>query len=155
MDNSLPFEQEYCEAEIVDDLVVVVGDWPRNSNPVQYPSGRVQIYNLTNDTWYNGSEMLQERGLVLWQQQVATCITQEEFVNQNANDASNVTLRYDPHNDSWLRMADMNQPRASFELVNYHGQLYAMGGFHGSQTWNRQALDYVERYDPPLTPGQI
>ena len=23
-----------------------------------------------------------------------------------------------------------------------------MGGFHGTQTWNRQALDYVERYDP-------
>ena len=149
MDNSLPFEQEYCEAEIVDDLVVVVGDWPRNSNPVQYPSGRVQIYNLTNDTWYNGSEMLQERGLGAMAAAGGYVYYAGGVVNQNANDASNVTLRYDPHNDSWLRMADMNQPRASFELVNYHGQLYAMGGFQGSQTWNRQALDYVERYDPP------
>ena len=42
----------------------------------------------------------------------------------------------------------MNEPRASFEMVNYHGQLYAMGGFQGTQTWNRQSLSYVERYDP-------
>ena len=68
--------------------------------------------------------------------------------NQNANDATNRTYRYDPQTDQWSRMADMNQPRASFELVNFHGQLYAMGGFQGTSTWNRQALDYVERYDP-------
>ena len=148
MDNFLPFEQEYCEAEIVDDLVVVVGDWPRNSNPVQDPTGRVQVYNLSNETWYNGKQMTQARGLGAMAEAGGYLYYAGGVKNQNANDASNVTLRYDPTNDLWSRMADMNQPRASFELVNYHGYLYAMGGFQGTQTWNRQALDYVERYDP-------
>ena len=51
-------------------------------------------------------------------------------------------------------MADMNHARASFELVNFHGQLYAMGGFHGTQT-EQAGADYVERYDPPQILGQI
>ena len=59
----LVYPQEYCEAEVVDDLVVVVGDWPRNSNPPQTPAGIVQIFNLTNNTWYSGTNMLQQRGL--------------------------------------------------------------------------------------------
>ena len=45
----------------------------------------------------------------------------------SANDATNKTFRYDPFAE-WTRMADMNHARASFEL-NFHGQLYAMGGF--------------------------
>ncbi len=148
MDNFLPFEQEYCEAEIVDDLVVVVGDWPRNPSPDQYPTGRVQIYNLTNETWYNGKQMMQERGLGAMAESGGYLYYAGGVKNQNANDASNVTLRYDPRNDSWSRMADMNEPRASFDLVNYHGYLYAMGGFQGTQTSYRQAMNYVERYDP-------
>ena len=54
--------------------------------------------------------------------------------SSSGNDATNRTYRYDTANDQWSRMADMNQPRASFELINFHGQLYAMGGFQGTQT---------------------
>ena len=144
----LVYPQEYCEAEVVDDLVVVVGDWPRNSNPPQTPAGIVQIFNLTNNTWYSGTNMLQQRGLGAMAEAGGYLYYAGGISTQNANDASNVTLRYDPRNDSWSRMADMNEPRASFEMVNYHGQLYAMGGFQGTQTWNRQSLSYVERYDP-------
>ena len=147
-DNLLPLEQEYCEAEMVDDLILVIGDWPRNSNPPEYPWGLVQIYNVSNDTWYSGTNMLEERGLGAMAESGGYLYYAGGIRNQSANDASNVTLRYDPKNDSWSRMADMNHARASFELVNYHGQLYAMGGFQGTQTWNRQALNYVERYDP-------
>ena len=68
--------------------------------------------------------------------------------NQGGTDATNRTYRYNPANDSWDRMADMTQPRASFELVNFHGQLYAIGGYQGTSSWNRQGLNYVERYDP-------
>ena len=147
---NLPFQQQYCEAELVGDLVVVTGDWYRNSNPVQYPTGRVQIHNLSNDTWYNGTSMPSpnQRGLGAMAEAGGYVYYAGGVRNPSANDATNKTYRYDPQNDQWSRMADMNQPRASFELVNYHGQLYAMGGFQGTSSWNRQALDYVERYDP-------
>ena len=41
------------------------GDWFRNSNPTEYPTGKVQIFNFANNTWYNGTPMpsSQERGL--------------------------------------------------------------------------------------------
>ena len=68
--------------------------------------------------------------------------------NPSATDATNRTYRYDTVNDSWSRMADMHHARASFELINFHGHLYAIGGFQGTSSWNRQAMDYVERYDP-------
>ena len=63
--HNLPLQQQYCEAELVGDLIVVAGDWYRNSNPSLYPSGIVQIYNLSNSTWYNGTSMpsSNERGL--------------------------------------------------------------------------------------------
>ena len=147
---NLPHPQQYCEAELVGNLVVVVGEWFRSSNPPQPPTGRVQIYNLDNNTWYNGTSMPSnnERGLGAMAEADGYLYYAGGVRNSNANDATNRTYRYNPQNDTWTRMADMNEPRASFELVNYHGQLYAMGGFQGTQTWNRQALDYVERYDP-------
>ena len=147
---NLPHAQQYCEAEVAGNLVVVVGEWFRNSNPPQQPTGRVQIYNLDNNTWYNGSSMPSnnERGLGAMAEANGFLYYAGGVRNSNANDATNKTYRYDPQNDTWTRMADMNHERASFELINFHGQLYAMGGFKGTQTWNRQALDYVERYDP-------
>ena len=147
---NLPFAQQYCEAEVVGDLVILVGDWFRNSNPTEYPTGRVQIYNLANNTWYNGTPMPSnnERGLGGMAEDGGYLYYAGGVRNPNGNDATNRTYRYDPVANQWDRMADMTQPRASFELINFHGQLYAIGGFQGTQTWNRQALDYVERYDP-------
>ena len=147
---NLPQSQQYCEAELVGDLVIVVGDWHRGSNPYQYPTGLVQIFNLANNSWYNGTSMPsnEERGLGAMAEANGFLYYAGGVRSASANDATNKTFRYDPVNNSWSRMADMNHARASFELINFHGQLYAMGGFHGTQTWNRQALDYVERYDP-------
>ena len=147
---SLPFAQQYCEAEKVGNLVVVTGDWARNSNPAEDPSGTVQLFNLDNNTWFEGTSMpsSDERGLGAMAEANGYVYYAGGVRNSNGNDATNKTYRYNPQSDQWTRMADMNQPRASFELVNFHGQLYAMGGFQGTQTWNRQALDYVERYDP-------
>ena len=147
---NMPSTQQYCEAEVVGDLVVVVGDWFRNSNPAQFPTGRVQIYNLVNNTWYNGTSMpsTNERGLGAMAEANGYLYYAGGVRSPSGNDATNKTFRYDPINNQWTQMADMNHPRASFELINFHGQLYAMGGFHGTQTWNRLALDYVERYDP-------
>ena len=145
------YTQQYCEAEVVGDLIFVVGDWLRGSNPAEYPSGRVQIHNLSNHTWYNGTPMpsTHERGLGGMAEHNGYLYYAGGVRNPSGNDATNKTFRYDPVNDNWTQMADMNQPRASFELINFHGQLYAMGGFQGTQTWNRQGLNYVERYAPP------
>lgn len=147
---NMPFTQQYCEAELVGDLVVIVGDWYRGSSPVEYPTGRVQIFNLANNTWFNGSPMPSnnERGLGGMAEDGGYLYYAGGVRNAAGTDATNRTYRYDPVADQWSRMADMNQPRASFELINYHGQLYAMGGFQGTQSWNRASLDYVERYDP-------
>ena len=97
---SMPSAQQYCEAELVGNLVVVVGDWYRNSNPVQYPTGRVQIYNLDNGTWYNGSSMpsSQERGLGAMAEAGGYLYYAGGVRSSNANDATNKTFRYDPVN---------------------------------------------------------
>jgi hypothetical protein len=146
---NMPFTQQYCEAGIVGDQIYIVGDWLRNSNPAEFSTGKVQIYNLSNDTWFNGSSMPagNERGLGGMAEKNGYLYYAGGVRNTAGTDATNRTYRYDTANDQWTRMADMNQPRASFELINFHGQLYAMGGFQGTQSWNRQALDYVERYD--------
>ena len=147
---NMPSAQQYCEAELVGNLVIIVGDWFRNSNPAEYPTGRVQIYNIANNSWSNGTSMpsSQERGLGGMAEANGFLYYAGGVRSPTANDATNKTYRYDPVSDQWTRMADMNQARASFELINFHGQLYAIGGFQGTATWNRQSLDYVERYDP-------
>ena len=147
----MPNTQQYCEAEIIGDQIFVVGDWPRgSSNPPVTASGMVQIYNMTNETWYEGEFMPSgaERGNGGMAEAGGYLYYAGGVRNQAGTDATNQTYRYDPVTDNWTRMADMHQPRAAFELVNFHGQLYAMGGYQGTSTWNRQALDYVERYDP-------
>ena len=147
---NLPHAQQYCEAEMVGDLVIVVGEWNRNSNPYVPPSGRVQIYNISNETWYSGRSMpsSHERGNGGMAEEGGMLYYAGGFRNAAGTDATNRTYRYDPATDLWTRMADMNQPRASFELVNFQGLLYAIGGTQSTSTWNRQALNYVEVYDP-------
>ena len=149
--SAMPYAQGYCEAELIGDLIYVVGEWPRGSgNPPATSSGRVQIYNISNGTWYNGTDMptLNGRGNGGLAQANGILYYAGGVRNQGGTDATNRTYRYNPANDSWDRMADMTQPRASFELVNFHGQLYAIGGYQGTSSWNRQGLNYVERYDP-------
>ena len=149
-DVNMPSPQQYCEAEMVGDKIFVVGDWFRNSNPTEYPTGKVQIFNFANNTWYNGTPMpsSQERGLGGMAEAGGYLYYAGGVRNPSATDATNRTYRYDTVNDSWSRMADMHHARASFELINFHGHLYAIGGFQGTSSWNRQAMDYVERYDP-------
>ena len=138
-ETNMPIPQQYCEAELVGNSIYIIGDWNRNSNPYESPVGRVQIYNITTDTWSNGTSMPENNGRGLGSMaKIGTKLYYAGGIRSStANDATNRTYEYDTENNSWLRMADMNQPRASFELVNFHDKLYAIGGFQGSQTWNR------------------
>ena len=145
----LPHEQQYCEAEYVDGKIFVIGEWNRNSNPYFAPTGTVQIYNLSNQTWYMGSQMPGgfERGLGGMAELDGNLYYAGGIRNSAATDHTNQTWKYDITNDSWVRMANMTNARSSFPLVNYHNNLYAIGGMTGTSTWNRQALSYVEKYD--------
>ena len=56
--NSMPFAQQYGGAERIGERVLVFGDWwPTNSNPVKDSSGMLQIYNMSNETWYEGASL--------------------------------------------------------------------------------------------------
>lgn len=149
-ETSMPSSQQYCEAELIGDKVYVIGDWYRNSNPTKYPDGKVQIYDVSTNIWTNGSSMPSnnERGLGGMAAAGGMLYYAGGVRNPSGTDATNKTWRYDPGNNQWSQMASMNHPRASFPLVNFHGQLYAIGGFQGTSTWNRPSMDYVERYDP-------
>ena len=145
---AMPYAQQYCEAEIIDDLIFVVADWMRNSNPTEYPSGRMQIYDLNNDTWFNGTSMPIGRGNGGMAAYDGNLYYAGGVRNPSGTDSTNQTWRYDTVNESWARMADMHHERSSFPLIEYHDELYAIGGTDSTSTWNRQALDYVEKYDP-------
>ena len=140
--------QQYCEAELIGDEIFVVGEWNRNSNMAA--QGRVQIYNLSNNTWFEGTSMPSgnSRGLGGMAEEGGNLYYAGGVRNSGGTDHTNKTWRYIPATDQWTQLAPMNHKRSSFPLVNFHGQLYAIGGTDGTSTWNRQALDYVERYDP-------
>ena len=140
--------QQYCEAEIIGEEIYVVGEWNRNSNMAA--QGRVQIYNISNYTWFEGSSMPsgQSRGLGGMAEEGGNLYYAGGVRNSGGTDHTNKTWRYNPTTDQWTQLAPMIHKRSSFPLVNFHGQLYAIGGTDSTSTWNRQALDYVERYDP-------
>lgn len=144
------YEQQYCEAEYVDDFIYVIGEWNKNSNPFQEATGVVQIYNMSNQTWFEGERMpaSSERGLGGMAAHNGSLYYAGGITNAGATDHSNQTWKYDISTNTWSRMANMTNARSSFPLVNYHDQLYAIGGMTGTSTWNRLAIDYVERYDP-------
>ena len=142
--------QQYCEAEMVGDEIFVVGDWNRNSNPQEFPVGRVQIFNVSNNSWFEGTSMPSgnERGLGGMAEAGGFLYYAGGVRNSAGTDHTNKTWRYNTVTDQWTEMASMTHSRSSFPLVNFHDQLYAIGGTQSTSTWNRQALDYVERYDP-------
>ncbi|MCS5525879.1 MAG: hypothetical protein NZ737_02225, partial [Candidatus Poseidoniaceae archaeon] len=110
---AMPYAQQYCEAEIIDEFIYVVSDWMRNSNPIEYPSGRVQVYNLSNDTWYNGTSMPIGRGNGGMAAYDGNLYYAGGVRNPSGTDSTNQTWRYDTVNKSWARMADMHHKRSS------------------------------------------
>lgn len=52
--------------------------------------------------------------------------------------------RYDPVQNSWQRLADMNEKRSNFALVVLNGKMYALGGDKNSDV----NIGSVEVYCP-------
>lgn len=51
--------------------------------------------------------------------------------------------RYDPHQNSWESLAEMQQKRCLFSVVVLDGKIYAIGGH-----CDAEGIDSVERYCP-------
>lgn len=57
---------------------------------------------------------------------------------------------YDPEENKWTKIADMNHPRCEFGLCSLDGYLYAMGGWLGGSI-----SCSIERYDPQLDRWEV
>jgi hypothetical protein len=150
----MPKPAAYADAVIMNDNIVVIGDWwPGSSNPSITSKGQVLIYNFTNSSWWNGSSM--PNGKEVGHAGVAA-LGQYIYVaggvkNSQGTDAVNRTLRYDLANDSWAEVAHMNRSKFALALVPFHGKLYALGGGVKTISWGAPTPSKViEVYDPTL-----
>lgn len=147
-------EQQYHGCAKHGNKVVTIGDHHPGSNPEVISTGMVQIYNIANSTWYEGTYMPSGAGVGM------AGIAQngnEVFVSggvsrESRSDPSNRLLRYDITNDSWTELATMNANRYGHVLEYYHGKLYALGGFvrlqNSNGNWQTQPANHTEVYDP-------
>jgi hypothetical protein len=146
--------QQYAGAGRIGDLIAVLGDWwPTNNNPRKASTGMNQVYNLSNSTWYEGASFPSGRavgnaGVAALGDYIYVVGGVSAYSGMNP---TNQTLRYDPVNDEWAVMANMNRSRWGLTLTEYHGLLYAIGGAMktSASTWYPPVVyDDVEVYDP-------
>jgi len=146
--------QQYAGAELIGDQVLVFGDWwPTNTNPTKVSTGMFQIFNMINETWYEGTPV--PAGNAVGNAGVAALDGYLYVVGgvkkQTGQDPSNKTFRYDPSTEEWTELASMNRSRWGLTLTAFDGRLYAMGGAnHTSTSWWIQpdVFDDVEVYEP-------
>ena len=127
---SLKQAQQYIKCAVLGEKIYVVGDHHPFSSPSQPATGIVQVYDSTAGNWSFGTSMPGNRSVGL-----AGVAAHDEMIYvaggvtaSDRSDPTNRLLRYDPVNDSWTQLADMNHERHSFELVSFRGQLIAYGG---------------------------
>ena len=137
IDSSMPVDQMYFDCAAIGSVVYSVGDYHPFTTPEVRAEGLLQIYNASNDTWYEGAYMPGNTGVGLsGVEDLGGFIYSAGGVSRkDRSDISNVTLRYNPQTDTWDQMADMNVGRHSFTLSAFQGKLYALGGI-------------VRQYDP-------
>ncbi len=150
--NPMNTGQQYAGCTRVGDIVAMVGDWYPSENN-KYPKGMIQMFNISNDTWFRGTNMttpyqVGHAGVASFGGHIYVA---GGVRNPGGNNPTNRTFRYDITNDSWTQMADMNHARYAFAFIEFHGLIYAIGGAQktSSSSWVQPtALDYVEAYDP-------
>ena len=153
--DTIPQAQAYHECVEVGGKIYAIGDHHAFSNPGIRADGVVHIYDPMTNNWTTGSTMPATLGVGL-----AGMDTLDGFIyvaggvgRWDRTDLSNRTLRYNPATDVWDSMANMSAPRHSFELVAYHGKLYAIGGVVRmfDVTLNQTTVapaNHTEVYDP-------
>ncbi|RJU82516.1 MAG: hypothetical protein DWC09_02060 [Candidatus Poseidoniales archaeon] len=137
VDSSMPVDQMYFDCAAIGTVIYSVGDYHPYATPEVRAEGLLQIYNTSNNTWYDGAFMPGNTGVGLsGVEDLGGFIYSAGGVSRkDRSDISNVTLRYNPQTDTWDQMANMNVGRHSFTLTEFKGKLYALGGI-------------VRQYDP-------
>ena len=128
---TIPQTQAYHECVSVQGKIYSIGDHHPFTSPGVRADGLVHIYDPATNNWTSGTEMPATLGVGL-----AGMDALDGFIyvaggvgRWDRTDLSNRTLRYNPATDVWDSMANMSAPRHSFELVAFHGKLYAIGGY--------------------------
>ena len=128
---TIPQNQAYHECVAVQGKIYSIGDHHPFTSPGIPADGVVYIYDPATGNWSSGTQMPATLGVGL-----AGMDALDGFIyvaggvgQGDRSDLSNRTLRYNPATDVWDLMANMSAPRHSFELVAFHGKLYAIGGY--------------------------
>ncbi|MBT7263574.1 MAG: hypothetical protein HN883_06705 [Euryarchaeota archaeon] len=129
-EESMPFTQMYFGCATVGDKVYTIGDYHPFNTPEIRSEGLVQIFNSSNDTWIEGTSMPSGKAVGLaGVDNVGNFIYVAGGVSRkDRSDTTDRLMRYNTNTDTWDEMANMSVSRHSFELVEYHGKLYALGG---------------------------
>ncbi|XP_071944396.1 kelch-like protein 13 [Antedon mediterranea] len=114
-------------------------------SPPKRVSDRVMIFDEFHAQWKSLTSMPMKRvdHCVAELNQYLYVVGGQITLNSNGKDSIGTVHRYDPRFNTWLQMCPMQQRRAFFTLVAYHGCLYAMGGKN-----EQGALSSVECYEP-------
>lgn len=153
--DTLPQAQAYHECVTVQGKIYAIGDYHPFATPAIRGEGLVHIFDPSTNNWTDGASMPSTTGVGL-----SGMDTLDGFIYvaggvgmKDRSDLTNRTMRYNPATDVWDYMANMSAPRHSFELVAYHGKLYAIGGIVTlfdaalNQT-TTQSANHTEIYDP-------
>lgn len=148
-------EQQYHGCAVVGDKVYAIGDHHPFSNPPIEATGLVQVYDASAGNWSYGTSMPgnQSVGLAGVASQGGMIYVAGGVVSQDLLDSTERLLRYDPVNDTWTQLADMNNRRHSFDLVSFRGKLIAYGGVAVffdpiANTTVEEETNLTEAYDP-------
>ncbi len=153
--DTLPQAQAYHECVNVQGKIYSIGDYHPFATPAVRGDGLVHIFDPSTNNWSTGTSMPSTTGVGL-----AGMDALDGFIYvaggvgmKDRSDLTNRTMRYNPATDVWDYMANMSAPRHSFELVAFHGKLYALGGYVRlfdaalNQTTTLPA-NHTEIYDP-------
>ena len=129
-------DQQYHKCTVVGDTIYAIGDHHPYSSPAVEFTGLVQVYDATDGNWAYGTST---PAISRLDSPVVTSLNGMVYVagGVSAKDRSDSTdrlLRYDPVNDSWTQMADMNNQRHSFELVAFRGRTLPTAAWPSSST---------------------
>ena len=147
--------QQYHKCAVVDDTIYAIGDHHPFSSPSVEATGVVQVYDAEDGNWSYGTSMPgnQSVGLAGVASQGGMIYVAGGVMSEDRSDSNSRLIRYDPVNDSWTQLADMNNRRHSFELVSFRGKLIAYGGvavFYDPITKMtvEEETNLTEAYDP-------
>lgn len=147
--------QQYHKCAVVEDTIYAIGDHHPFSSPSVEATGVVQVYDAAVGNWSYGTSMPgnQSVGLAGVASLNGMIYVAGGVTLDDRSDSNRRLLQYDPVNDSWTQLADMNNRRHSFELVSFRGKLIAYGGvavFYDpiSQTTIEAETNLTEAYDP-------